>query len=155
MRNVRRGRLSLRDQRIAVNKALNHYAVLSGRPTPPVLLNEITPPPIRRASKPGRVLEKDVLASVLAALRADKRVALCERQQSGVFVEGNRHIRVGTRGALDVRGYLVGGAAFEIEVKRPGGRLTPEQIVRIDALRANGVIAGVATSAAEALALLP
>lgn len=154
MRRVGRvGRKSFRDQLEDANKADRFYAALSGKAP----MNQSPIPAKReyRKGASGKRLEKDVLAEVLEALRRDPRVALCERQQSGVFMEGNRYIRVGTKGALDVRGYLVGGRGFEVECKREGGHLTPEQSERIATLIANGVIAGVATCAAEALALLP
>lgn len=135
------------------NKADRFYAALAGKQP----MNQTVLPPKReyRRNPTGKRLERDVLAEVLEALRRDPRVALVERQQSGVFMEGNRYIRVGTKGALDVRGYLVGGRGFEIECKSDSGRLTPEQSERIATLLANGVVAGVATCAAEALAILP
>src|SRR5262245_46207637 len=66
--------------------------------------------PRRASAKP---LEKHILSAVLQALRRDPRVATAERQQSGVFREGNRWIRVGTPGALDIKGMLKGGLAYE------------------------------------------
>lgn len=99
--------------------------------------------------------EKHVLAAVLKALRHDPRVASVERTQSGLFQEGNRWIRVGTPGKLDITGLLVGGRYFEIEVKRPGEKPNPKQADRIAAIRANGGISGYAWSAESALALLP
>lgn len=151
----RGGRQTLREQRERANAADRFYAAMSGKE--PQVQNSIKPKQQRRAAGwHGKPLEKAVLASVLDALRRDPRVAMVERQQSGVFVEGNRHIRVGSPGALDVKGFLIGsGRYFEIECKRPGGQLTPQQSERIATLIANGAIAGVATSAAEALELLP
>lgn len=101
------------------------------------------------------ILEKKVLADVLEALRNDPRVALVDRRQSGVFQEAERWIRVGTRGTLDISGMLVGGKYFEIECKRPGKKPDERQENRIQAIRRNGGVSGCATSAAEALALLP
>lgn len=105
--------------------------------------------------KPALPLEKEVLADVLKALRDDPRVALAERAQSGVFQDGDRYIRVGTPGKLDITIMLVGGRYGEIEVKRPGGKPDERQALRISTIRANGGISGYATSAEEALALLP
>ena len=121
----------------------------------------IKPVPAERDSKPKDVskaappLERAVLKEIMRALRNDPRVAQVERQQSGLFVEGNRHIRVGTPGALDIKGMLVGGRMFEIECKRVGGKPTPAQANRIAAIKASGGIAGYAWSAESALALLP
>jgi hypothetical protein len=112
---------------------------------------------IRRTSdeKPALPLEKHVLAAALRALHKDPRVALVERTQSGVFQDGNRYIRVGTPGKLDVTGMLVGGRYFEMEAKRPGQKPDERQALRISTIRANGGISGYFTSADEALALLP
>jgi hypothetical protein len=101
--------------------------------------------------KPALPLEKHVLK----ALRADPRVAFVNRQQSGLFADGDRHIRVGTSGLLDVNGMLVGGQYFELEAKRPGQKPDERQALRISAIKASGGISGFFTSAEEALALLP
>lgn len=105
--------------------------------------------------KPAMPLEKHVLAGALKALSRDPRVALVERTQSGLFQEGNRFIRVGSRGKLDITGMLKGGRYFEIEAKRPGEKPDERQALRIAFVRQHGGIAGYFTSAAEALALLP
>lgn len=149
------GRRSMRDTLAGNNAAQRFYAAMAGIDPPAELLNSIKPKRTAAPRDPSKVYEKDVLADVLQALRADPRVALVMRQQSGVFVEGNRHIRVGSRGLLDIGGMLIGGRHFEIECKRPGERPDERQAERIAAIRRNGGIAGYATSAAEALALLP
>jgi hypothetical protein len=151
-------RRSLRESLLESRRGLEHYAILSGRPTPPEF-RQIAVPPEPKKRKPaganGKPLERDVLKRIIVALRADPRVALVQRNQSGVFQEGNRYIRVGSRGLLDLTVYLHGGRFAEIEVKRPGGKPEPHQAERIATIRANGGIAGYATSPAEALALLP
>lgn len=153
MRKIR-GRPSLRDTLAANNAADRFYAAMAGvEPRCQSVLPEKRGP--AKPRDPTKIYEREVLADVLSALRSDPRVALVMRQQSGVFVEGNRHIRVGTPGTLDVGGMLVGGRHFEIECKRPGQKPDPRQAERIATIRANGGIAGYATSAAEALELLP
>jgi hypothetical protein len=57
-------------------------------------------------------------------------------------------------GSPDLVGVLRSGRAFCIEVKSPGGRLRPEQAAFWRAARAWNVAGGVATSVADALALL-
>jgi hypothetical protein len=159
-----RGRLSVRDQRLGNLAASKFFAL--GAPDEKreaahahIAQQEASIPPerLRRAAQrdPSKIYEKEVLTDVLQALRRDPRVALVMRQQSGVFVEGNRHIRVGTPGTLDIGGMLMGGRHFEIEIKRPGGKPDDRQAERIEAIKRTGGIAGYATSAAEALALLP
>jgi hypothetical protein len=121
----------------------------------------IKPVPAERVSKPKDVskdappLEAVVLKDVVRALNSDPRVAKVKRNQSGVFREGNRVIRVGTPGELDLTVYLRSGKFAEIEVKRPGGKPKPHQAARIADIRAKGGIAGYCWSAESALALLP
>lgn len=148
------GRKPLRERLEDNHRLQSFYASAFGKPPPPPL--DLKPKQKRRAAGfDGRRLERHVLADCLEALRKDPRVAMVERQQSGVFREGDRFIKVGTRGALDIKGMLIGGRTFEIECKRPGERPDPRQAERIEAIRRNGGIAGFATSAEEALALLP
>ena|SRR3990167_9890740 len=112
---------------------------------------------IRRTSddKPALPLEKHVLAAALKALKRDPRVHLVERTQSGMFQEGDRYVRVGFSGKLDITGMLKGGAYFELEAKRPGQKPDERQAMRIAHVRSGGGISGYFTSADEALALLP
>lgn len=99
--------------------------------------------------------EAQVLKSVLAYLRRHPLVASVERSQSGVFQEGNRIIRVGFVGKLDISGFLKNGARyFEIEVKRPGAKPTDAQQKRIDAVLSSGGISGYVTSIEETAALI-
>jgi len=154
MRRPFRGRMSLREKMQKNKAALDFMADMAEKDR---LEFDIPPPPKKRGPrKPSDVpLEKEVLADVLQALRMDPRIALVERAQSGVFQDGDRHIRVGTPGKLDITLMLVGGRYGEIEVKRPGKKPDERQANRIEAIKRNGGIAGYATSAEEALALLP
>jgi len=112
---------------------------------------------IRRTSdeKPALPLEKHVLKAALKALRGDPRVAFADRQQSGVFHEGERFIRVGAPGKLDIVGLLKGGRYMELEAKRPGEKPDLRQAQRIAFVIQHGGVSGYFTSAEEALALLP
>lgn len=155
-----RGRLSQRDQRIAINAAFDHWSAISGRPTPPGLKHVLPPKRdrIRRPwdGKPAVPLEKEVLADVLKALRSDPRVGFVWRQTSGTFQDGDRYIKAGPRGMPDVLGVLVGtGTFFAIEVKRPGGKPDAHQEERLEHFRRCGAIAGYCWSSESALALLP
>ena len=146
-----RGRPSDRQHKQQVNAALNFLGV--------PLQNEI-PPKRERVKrpvdgKPAAPLEREVLAEVLEALQCDARVAFVDRRQSGVFQDGERYIRVGKRGVLDISGMLRGGRYFEIEVKREGEFPDDNQWKRIYLVRNAGGIAGCAHNAAEALAILP
>lgn len=163
-----RGRIPLKDKMRAGLQAQRLYAASLPDDDPRRAANQarldalaVTLAPkrhkVRRPvdGKPVVPLEKHVLADVLQALRQHPRVALVERTQSGLFQDHDRYIRVGTPGKLDITLMMVGGRYGEIEVKRPGGKPDERQQRRIDAIRRNGGIAGCATSAAEAIALLP
>ena len=152
-----RGRRSKLEMVLRHNALDSFYAGAAGVPPKNQLPLPAKRNTIRRPvdGKPAMPLEREVLAAVLKALRADRRVALCERSQSGLFQDGERYIRVGTPGKLDITIMLVGGRYGEIEVKRPGTKPDERQALRISTIIANGGIAGFATSAEEALALLP
>lgn len=154
-------RPTLRESLESSKRATDFYAAMSGKTAP---ANEMLQAmrPKRSRAKPrmrgvdiDKPLERTVLKAITQALRLDRRVSRVERNQSGLFQEGNRFIRVGTRGKLDLTVYLKTGRYIEIEVKRPGGKPEPHQQQRIDAIRADGGLAGCATSIEEALALLP
>ena len=163
-KNNRRGRLSPRELAEQINARHSFHAGAAPDPDKAAIgLDTFTrklPPKRDKVVRPvdGRPvvpLEKDVLADALQALREDPRVAICDRRQSGVFQEGERYIRVGQRGHLDVSGMLHGGRYFEIEAKRPGEKPDERQRERIAHIQRAGGISGYFTSAAEALALLP
>ena len=157
MTGRRRGRLSNRDRIIAVNGAFNAWGAMFGKPEVAEKLKTPVPELRKRSARrpSGKPLERDVLKAIVQRLRLDPRVAKVERNQSGVFQDGNRYIRVGTRGKLDLTVYLKSGRYAEIEVKRPGGKPEPHQQQRIDEIRSQGGIAGCATSPEEAIAILP
>lgn len=71
---------SLRDQRIEVNKALRHMQILSGRPMPDGLLNEIAP---KRERASPRQLEAPVVAAISDLLAIHPKVLFAVRQNSG------------------------------------------------------------------------
>jgi hypothetical protein len=146
-----RGRLSPREHKLAVNAAMRFYGMND-------LQTEVKP--LRRRSTPGadgRPLERHVLKAVLGALRADPRVARVERNQSGVFQDGERFVRVGSKGKLDLTIYLKDGRYIEAEVKRePNVTLLSEaQKKRIQDIRRAGGMAGWCWSVESAIALLP
>jgi len=159
MSTKRRGRLTKRERIIASNATHRAWGAFYGKPEVAEKLCE--PVPAERVRKPKAVstdappLEATVLKNVVRALRSDPRVASVERNQSGVFLEGDRLIRVGQPGKLDLTVYLRNGRYIEIEVKRPGGKPKPHQAERIAEIRAKGGMAGYCWSAESALALLP
>ena len=58
------------------------------------------------------------------------------------------------KGMADLHGMLPGGRYFALEVKRPGGKPTPEQLAFLAAVRENGGIAAVVHSFDEVANML-
>lgn len=115
----------------------------------------------RAPSQPSLVpLEKDILKACLQALRLHPRVAFVGRFNRGVMQSSyngrDSYTQFNTvPGFPDIHGMLRGGAAFYIECKRPKvGRIDDKQSNFLAIIRANGGIAGVATSVDEALAIV-
>lgn len=87
--------------------------------------------------------EREIVARIVKALRAIPGCVVRKRHGAGW----------GFAGEPDLYG-SVRGRHFEIEVKRPGSRLTLLQELRLAEWRASGAITGVAHSVDEALAIV-
>jgi hypothetical protein len=90
--------------------------------------------------------ERIVLASVLEALAFHPQVAWAVRMNTAAgklaYRDGStsQWMKFGFVGAADITGQLVDGRRLEVEVKRPSGRLRPEQAAFLERVReANGV----------------
>ena len=115
----------------------------------------IKPVRVQAARRPsGKVLERDVLKGIVKALSLHRLVARVERNQSGVFREGERFVRVGSKGKADLTVYLKDGRYAEIEVKSPTGRITDAQWKRVYAIRAAGGLAGIARCVEDAFGII-
>lgn len=146
----RRGRRSPRERQEAINATFRFYGT-------PQFQTEL--PPKRVYAKPGsngRPLERNVLPKVISALRADPRVARVDRNTSGLLQDGDRIIRVGTKGKLDLTVFLKNGRWGEIEVKRDQHEKPEEhQYQRIEHINRDGGFAGWCWDVPSALAVLP
>lgn len=98
--------------------------------------------------------ESAALVEVLKALRAHPAVAWCERMNSGAVRIGARFVRFGWPGCPDVLGQLRDGRLLGVEVKGPAGRLSPEQAVFIERIRAAGGVAFMARDCLDVLRAL-
>ena len=152
MKPFRRGRISARDQRQAVANSLSLLDGGRNLEFTQRAIAAVGPKPSPRA-KPQRK-EAPVLKAVLQALRRHPKVASVERSQAGQIPIAGGYIRLGSKGKLDITGFLKGGRYFEIEAKAPGRKPEPHQQARIDSVRANGGISGYCTSVDEALAII-
>jgi hypothetical protein len=92
-------------------------------------------------------LEQSIQSAILALLRA-KNIFCYKHQNAGIYRDG-RYIPSHTRGVSDIIGVLPGGRFLAIEVKRPGGKPTPEQLDFIDRVNEAGGLAFVAHSIDE------
>jgi hypothetical protein len=90
--------------------------------------------------------ERIVLASVLEALALHPKVAWAVRMNTAAGKlayrngETSQWMRFGFVGAADITGQLKDGRRLEVEVKRPSGRVRPEQAAFLERVNeANGV----------------
>jgi len=94
-------------------------------------------------------LESQVLRNVLHALSHHPLVARCWRMNTGgAYLAGKgggqQFVRFGFPGSPDIYGFLKDGRALYVEVKRPSGRVSPEQKAFLEAAAHHGCMAFVA-----------
>ena len=88
--------------------------------------------------------EAVVLSAVRKALTLHRAVAWVERLNSGAGKlqyrdgEQSQFLRFGWRGAPDLIGQLRDGRMLAVEVKRPSGRVRPEQAQFLETVREHG-----------------
>lgn len=95
-------------------------------------------------------LERDIQKQIIAYLRL-KNVYCWENRSQGTFDPKRRLFRQNKgkffiKGVSDVLGITTDGTFIAIEVKRPGGKVTPEQMDFIANIARNNGIAFVAYS---------
>jgi hypothetical protein len=96
--------------------------------------------------------ETDIQAAILKALEIHPSVIWAHRMNTGAgrltYGDGkaSRFIRFGFTGCPDVLGQLRDGRLLAIEVKRPSGKVSPEQQAFIQRAAENGAVALVARS---------
>lgn len=95
---------------------------------------------------PKPPLEAAVLKAVIRALALHPRVAWAHRMNVGAFRDADRFVRVGFKGCSDIIGQTTDGRFLAVEVKRPGGKPTPDQTDFIDRVNSAGGVAFVARS---------
>ena len=102
--------------------------------------------------------ESAVLDAIRRALRIHPAVAWAERINSGAHLAGEgptrRFIRYGFKGCPDIIGQLIDGRALWIEVKKPSGRVSPEQAEFIARANRFNACAFVARSVSDVFAEL-
>mgnify|MGYP001616951705 CR=1 FL=1 len=158
------GRKSQRDILRENDASQRLLSAMSGKPIPEGVLSNVQPvkPRIRKPS--DRVLERDVLRAIMAALKTHPDVVRVQRRTVGLFEGAGGHtVMVGSRGEPDITGLVrapfreqsIGDPIpFEIEVKSPTGRLSEVQKKRLERSKAIGVRCGVAHNVAEAIAII-
>jgi hypothetical protein len=100
--------------------------------------------------------ESAIQAACLRLARFHLAVAWIARQNSGVLrsPDGERMLRAGWTGAADLTGQLRDGRRLEVEVKRPGGRVTEHQRHFLEIVARHGGVAGVVRSIGDMKDLL-
>jgi hypothetical protein len=103
------------------------------------------------------MLEKHIQRQILEYL--DLKGIFAWRNNSGaVFSEykgRKRMIRYGLKGSSDILGILNDGRFLAIEVKKPDGKPTTEQLEFIDRINKNGGLAFIARSITEVIKNIP
>lgn len=102
--------------------------------------------------------EAAILSAILQALAYHPGVAFAHRMNSGAYLidslAGRRFIRYGFPGCPDIIGMTKQARAIYIEVKRPSGRVSPDQQRFLELARQHGAAAGVARSVDQALGIV-
>lgn len=153
------GRIPLREQKQNTQRSLDHYAALYDKPR---VVIDIPPEPKRRApaGADGKPLERDIQKAILQMLSLRKDVVFYGRFNRGQAQSTDAHGRVHytsfntVAGFPDIHGMMSGGRAFYLEVKRPGGRESDDQITFIAKVKAGGALAGFAYSVGQAAGIL-
>lgn len=97
-------------------------------------------------------LEKDIQRGILDLLAYSRFVAVKYHSTVGVAREGKYvPIKTGVVGTADILACAPNGRFWAIEVKRKGGRATPEQLDFLQRVEKNGGVAFVAYSVDDVL----
>lgn len=138
----------------SVQPPLIDQASLSASPQP----KRRRPGTVRRPAIPERDIQKAILQalSLLPIVARIERINVMAGRLIGKDGKPSRFMRSCRRGRVDLDGFTRDGRVIAIEVKRPQTRtnLTIEQTEYLDAVRAAGGVAGVATSVEEAVAIV-
>jgi len=102
--------------------------------------------------------EADIQSAILRALRIHPAVVWFNRMNSGAVTLGEgksrRFIRYGFKGCPDIHGMLISGVPLYIEVKRPSGRVDPDQRAFLEKAAKFGAVAFVARSVTDVIDVL-
>ncbi len=138
----------------SVQPPLIDQALLAASPQP----KRRRPGTVKRPAIPERDIQKAILQalSLLPIVARIERINVMAGRLIGKDGKPSRFMRSCRRGRVDLDGFTRDGRVIAIEVKRPETRtnLTIEQTDYLDAVRAAGGVAGVATSVEEAVAIV-
>lgn len=117
---------------------------------PPSTTPSSSPAPAPRQISPRKdsrtPTEAAVLAACIKALALHPAVAWAHRMNTGALTSGDRYVRFGFKGCSDIIGQLMDGRFLAIEVKRPGGIVTEDQLAFLARVQDNHGLAFVAWS---------
>lgn len=107
-------------------------------------------PPLK-LTKP-EIPEAAVLDVVLKALRLHRKVAWCNRMNTGALKDATgRPVHFGFVGLSDVIGQTVSGRFLAVEVKRAGKFPTPDQVAFLERVQRHGGVAFVARGVVDVM----
>ena len=102
--------------------------------------------------------ESDIQKAILKVLSMHTKVAWSARFNTGAMKTGTvgneRYVRFGFPGCPDILGQLKDGRVLAIEVKKPGGRVSPGQLSFITKVCANHGVGAVVYSVTDVENLL-
>lgn len=135
--------------------ALDYLSALTDRPRVDI---EAPKPRSARQPRPQPAptpREADIQRAILDYLRAHPMVSWRARMNTGAATtEAGGFIRFAFRGCPDIIGQLTDGRFLGIEVKRPGGKVSPEQAAFIERVNRHHGVACVAYSVEDVERLL-
>lgn len=96
-------------------------------------------------------LESQIRKEIMLALGSRRDVRIWNNNTGRLIDSTGRQVSYGLCvGSSDLIGILSDGRFLALEVKRPGGKPTNEQVVFLEIIKKFGGVAGIVTSVAEA-----
>lgn len=111
------------------------------------------PAKVRFNSPSGKITETEVQNQIIDWLCL-KQIFNWRQNTMGVYMGDGKFRKAPATGVSDILGILKNGRFLAIEVKRPGGKATPEQLEFIENINSNGGLAFVADNLDKVIEIL-
>lgn len=110
-----------------------------------------------KSPEPTEAMVLSDVLSCLKQLQALGKITRFWRNNTGAYEIGvgraRRYVKFGEKGSPDILGFLPDGKFFGLEVKKPSGKLTPEQADFIELAVSTGAMCGVCRSIDDVLSM--